>query len=202
MLIDLKSLKKNQIYSIFTQAIIPRPIAWILSDNGEGTFNLAPFSYFNGLSSDPPLVMFSVGKKRDGSKKDTWRNIESRDRFLVHIPGRLNAEEVIASSKPLDFGHSEITEFHISLEKNPGLPLPMVKGSKLVFSCRRYQIMEIGNTPQGLIIGLVESVFADDSVATMNEGRFSLDAKKFDPLARLGGDELAGLGDIFSLPRP
>ena len=80
--IDLAALGPAQVYGLMTQTLIPRPIAWVLSENSDGGLNLAPFSYFNAVCSSPPLVMISVGKKPDGSFKDTRVNIEGR-RFTV-----------------------------------------------------------------------------------------------------------------------
>ena len=83
--LDLSTLDPKTIYQTMIQCIVPRPIAWVLTDNGDRSFNLAPFSYFNGVSSRPPIISISAGKKRDGSKKDTWKNIEERTLFVVHL---------------------------------------------------------------------------------------------------------------------
>ena len=78
MEIDLDSLSANGVYHTLTRTVIPRPVAWVLSENAGGDYNLAPFSYFNAICSDPPLIMISVGKKPDGSSKDTRVNITAR----------------------------------------------------------------------------------------------------------------------------
>ncbi len=85
MIIDLGKLGSSDIHGVMTQVIIPRPIAWVLSDNGNGTWNFAPFSFFNGICSDPPLVMISVERRPCGAKKDTWVNIEERSDFVTHV---------------------------------------------------------------------------------------------------------------------
>ena len=85
MILDLSELKPAQVYFQMIQTLIPRPIAWVLSEIEAGKYNLAPFSYFNAISSNPPIVMFSVGKKPDGSDKDTHRNIAERKHFTIHI---------------------------------------------------------------------------------------------------------------------
>ena len=69
MIVELHSLTPAQVYLHMIQVLVPRPIAWVLSENASGSFNLAPFSYFNAVCSDPPLIMLSVGKKPDGSFK-------------------------------------------------------------------------------------------------------------------------------------
>ena len=99
--INFTNKPTREIYGLMTQTIIPRPIAWILTDNGDQSFNLAPFSFFNGVSSTPPLLSVSIGHKSDGTKKDTWLNIESRSHFIVHIPPAHLATSVTKTAEPL-----------------------------------------------------------------------------------------------------
>jgi len=83
MELDISSLSPNQVYHTLIQSIVPRPIAWVLSENSDKSHNLAPFSYFTAVSSDPALLMFSLGKRPDNNaRKDT----------LVNITERLNCE--------------------------------------------------------------------------------------------------------------
>jgi len=86
MLLRLDQFEAAQRYYLMSQTLVPRPVAWVLSENATGSYNLAPFSYFNAICSTPPLIMFSIGKKPDGADKDTRRNIIERKRFTVHIP--------------------------------------------------------------------------------------------------------------------
>ena len=79
MLIDFEGMDPKDAYHILTQTVIPRPVAWVLSENPDGDFNLAPFSFFTPITSNPPLLMISVGKKpTEGVFKDTRVNIEAR----------------------------------------------------------------------------------------------------------------------------
>ncbi len=205
MIIDLGKLSPNQIYYQFIQTLIPRPIAWILTDNGNGTYNLAPFSYFNGVSSDPPLIYVSIGLKPDGSKKDTWHNINERNHFIVHIPSSDLVKEVNDSSETLPFGESEISKLNLELEyfDLSLTPLPRIKKTKIAFICEKFQIIEIGNIPQGIILGLVKFIYVDNSVITIEEkNRIVVDPKKVDPLSRLGASTFAKLGELIELKRP
>ena len=117
MYVNLDALSPNQVYFSIIQTLIPRPIAWVLSENADGGFNLAPFSYFNAVCSDPPLVMLSIGRKPDGSPKDTRVNIEQRERFVIHIAHRELAKQVTESSATLDYGDSEVAR--LGLETVP-----------------------------------------------------------------------------------
>lgn len=205
MLIDLKELSPNQIYYQIIQTLIPRPIAWILTDNGNRTYNLAPFSYFNGISSNPPLIFVSIGIKPDGSKKDTWININERNHFIVHIPSVELVKEVNQSSATLPHGESELNQLNLELEYfDPSItPLPRIKKTKIAFVCEKFQIIEIGETPQGLILGYVKYIFVDDSCIEKDaKGRIIVNPKKVDPLARLGASTFATLGELIELQRP
>ena len=201
--IDFAALSGRDIYQFLIQAIVPRPIAWVLSDNGTGNFNLAPFSFFNGVTSRPPTLSISIGKKRDGSKKDTWRNIEDRSHFVVHIASVDMAQEVSDTSASLEFGESEITRNHIALSDHPAWPIPRVAKAKIALLCERYQIVEVGDGPQGLIIGKINRAFVmDELVRSRNEASLTLSPLELDPLARLGGDGYAALGRVFDVARP
>src|SRR5690606_11369943 len=89
--------------------------AWVLSESDNGSFNLAPFSYFNAIASEPALVIFSVGHKRDGSKKDTWHNIEQRERFVIHLGVKSLAEQLNETARALPAGESELARIDSQL---------------------------------------------------------------------------------------
>jgi len=202
MHIDLSELSPSKTYFAFIQTLIPRPVAWVLSENSDQGFNLAPFSYFNAVCSDPPLVMLSIGKKVDGSLKDTRRNIVERKHFVVHIAHREMAPMVTASSRELAENDSELA--HLGLQTVPfgSFPVPRLSDCRIAFACRFYQQIELGPLPQAMILAQVESIFIDDTVATVEGGRLTVDAAKVNPLARLGGDEYSTIGDVLKVPRP
>jgi flavin reductase (DIM6/NTAB) family NADH-FMN oxidoreductase RutF len=201
--IELAGLGGAQIYGLMTQTLIPRPIAWVLSENAGGGFNLAPFSYFNAVCSSPPLVMISVGKKPDGSFKDTRVNIEQRGHFVVHIPRRGQVRAVSESSATLAAGDSELTRLGLETTPIPGFALPRLADCAVAYACERWEIHEIGALPQSLILGRVGRIYLDDSLtAADGKGRLRVDAAKLDPLARLGPDQYLVGGEILRLQRP
>ena len=218
MYLDFDQLSPNQRYATMTQSILPRPIAWVLSDNGKagneeassgeansggGNHNLAPFSYFNAVCSDPPLIMISVGHKPGGDKKDTLVNIAERSHFVVHIPHGEQAALVTETSRTLAHGVSELDNTGLSLVDFDGFALPRLADCRLAFACERYQIQEIGNGPQFLILGEVKKLYVDDAVTTQdNKGRLKIDAGVVDPLARLGSSEYGTLGNVLNISRP
>src|ERR1700679_3487635 len=151
MLINCNQYSSDQLYFLMIQLVIHRPIAWVLSDNGNGTYNLAPFSFFNAIASNPPILMLSVGWKDEVLRKDTWVNISERKNFVVHIPSGEQVHDVSNSSSVLPHGVSENDQFHIPLENVEGWPCPKVKSAKIAFLCEKYAIHEIGEDPQALI---------------------------------------------------
>lgn len=203
MLLDLDEQSPGQIYHSMTQTLIPRPVAWVLSENPQGNYNLAPFSYFTAVCSDPPLVMISAGKKPDGSPKDTRGNILQRGRFVVHIGQSHQAGVMTESARPLPLGESELDTTGLNTVPFQGFSLPRLASAPVAMACELYEMQEIGPKEQALIFGRVRKIYLDDAVATLDkDGRLRVDASKVDPLARLGADEYATLGRILNVPRP
>ncbi len=203
MYFDLSQLTPGQVYVRMIQTLIPRPIAWVLSENADGGFNLAPFSYFNAVCSDPPLIMLSLGKKPDGSPKDTRVNIERRSRFVIHIAHKEQAEALTASSATLPAGDSELERLGLETVPFEDFGLPRLADCRVAYACERYRIEEIGGTPQSLILGLVKAIYVDDAVTREDDkGRIQVDAKGIDPLGRLGADQYISFGELIRVPRP
>ena len=203
MILSLSELKPAQVYFQMIQTLIPRPIAWVLSEIDQGKYNLAPFSYFNAVCSNPPLIMLSIGKKPDGSFKDTRVNIEQRKDFVVHIAHREVLEDLNQSSATLNADTSEIDLLGIETTAFDGSRLPRVTACKIAYACECYEIQELGDTPQSIIYGKVNHIYIDDDIATVSEkGRLKVHADRLTPISRLGADEFMSFGDIITLPRP
>src|SRR3954471_11670185 len=107
MRIDFSAIPARQVYQWMVHTILPRPIAWVSTLSADGRTNLAPFSFFQGVTSNPPTLMFVPVNTRDGSKKDTVRNIEQVPEFVVNLVSFSLAEKMNASSASLPYGESE-----------------------------------------------------------------------------------------------
>lgn len=203
MEIDFTQLTPAQVYRTVIQTLIPRPIAWVLSPNKNRSFNLAPFSYFNAISSDPPLIMLSVGKKTDGSFKDTRVNIEARQDFVLHIPCGSQAQTVTDSSASLANELSEVDNLQLETVPFEASPLPRIKDCPVAYYCRLFEILEMGYTPMSMIVGEIKAVYIDERIIQSNtSNELEIDAAEMDPLARLGGIQYATLGNILAIKRP
>ena len=201
VIVNSSQVSHEQMYFLMIQAVIPRPIAWVLSDNG-GSFNLAPFSFFNAITSEPPILMISVGWKDDAVRKDTWVNIQERSDFVVHIPSEEHASTVVATSAALSHGDSELTKSNLQTEYVDGFRLPRIVGPRIAFFCQKHKIIEIGSAPQALILGEIKIIWMDDAIVSTNNGRIKVDPAKLNPLARLGGAGYSSLGKTFEIKRP
>jgi len=206
MIIDFANETPLNRYHLMTQTVLPRPIAWVLSLNElrnadeNSQYNLAPFSYFNAISSEPPLLALSVGKKPTGDAKDTRKNLLSERDFVVHIASTQQADALNSTAAPLNYGKSEITAAKLELEAFPNCGAPRIKDCPVAFHCRHYDHHEVGN--QAVIYAEIMQLYIHDNNIEQHNQRYSIDAKKLDPLARLGGNFYTGLGDVFALERP
>ncbi|WP_372831777.1 flavin reductase family protein [Pontibacterium sp.] len=202
MIINLAELSPNKVYHTMTQTVVPRPVAWVLSEHENGKFNLAPFSYFNAVCSNPPVVMLSIGRKPDGSDKDTFRNIVERKRFVIHLAHPELAPQVTKSAKVLPDGESELELVDMDTVAFDGFELPRLKDARLAFACELYKLDTIGENDQNLVFGKLLRIWLDDEVvAEDDKGRMKVLADRLNPLARLGGNEYVTAGNILDIPR-
>ena len=188
-------------YQYLIGIVTPRPIAWVTTISPEGIVNLAPFSFFNAFGANPPVVVFSPTLKRDGSKKDTLRNLEATGEFVVHSSVARLAEKVNLSSRELPPDESEIalTGLHTvpSLKVKP----PRVAEAPTAMECKVLQIISTGTGPiaGNLVIGEVVMIHIHDDVL---DGNGRVDPRKLQTVARLNGDYWCRTTDLFELPRP
>lgn len=203
MNIDLTSLSAGQVYFHMLQTLIPRPVAWVLSENKSGSYNLAPFSYFNAISSDPPMIMLSIGKKSDGTHKDTRVNIETRHDFVIHIAHTQMLEALNQSSEELAANVSELEKLELETTGFEGSRLPRIKSCRIAYACRFHGIHEIGNTPQSVVYAEVNQIYVDDTIITVKDDkRIVVDADKLEPISRLGANQYMKFGEVIPLKRP
>ena len=202
MNLKLNTLAPTQIYHLMTQTVVPRPIAWALTESADQEYNLAPFSYFTPVSSNPPLLMLAVGKKPSGEIKDTTRNAHETGKLVIHIASSSSAEVMTATAATLEHNESEVTANNIELVEFEGFSLPRVKRCAVAFGCTLYKVKEVGEVPQSLIFAQIEHVYIAEEVIDNESDRLKIDALALDPLSRLGGGEYATLSNVFSVTRP
>ena len=147
--------------------------------------------------------MLSIGKKPDGSFKDTRINIEQRKDFVVHIAHRDMLQDLNQSSATLDANVSELDQLGIETALFEGSRLPRISACRIAYACECYQIHELGHTPQSVIYGRVKHIYiADDITSASEKGRLKVHADRLEPVARLGADEYMSFGDVIRMTRP
>ncbi len=202
MLLQLDQFEAAQRYYLMSQTLVPRPIAWVLSENATGSYNLAPFSYFNAICSAPPLIMLSIGKKPDGSDKDTRRNIIERKYFTVHIASIDSLNALNQSASPLDADESEVEMLGLATTEFEDFPLPRLADCKIAYACELRDIHIVGEVEQAVIYGEIKTIYLDDRIATEDDkGRIKVDVDKLQPVSRLGANEYMAPGEVVTLKR-
>ena len=201
MIIDVSSTDVVKIYRTLVEVVTPRPIAWVTTIDAEGRINLAPFSFFNAFGANPPVVVFSPGRRRDGTKKDTLRNLEIVPEFVLNAAVEDLAEPMNATAKELPSGQSEAEYAGLALEPSTKVRPPRVAASPVHLECQVRQIVPIGDGPiaANLVIGEVLLIHIDDSVLDPSG---QVDPRKLRTIARLGGDYYCRSTDLFEMKRP
>jgi flavin reductase (DIM6/NTAB) family NADH-FMN oxidoreductase RutF len=201
MLIDVSASNVLDVYRTLASVVTPRPIAWVTSVDPEGRVNLAPFSFFNAFGANPPVVVFSPTSRRDGTGKDTLRNVQATGEFVLNAAVEELAEQVNLSSMELPYGESEVELTGLTLAPSVKVKPPRLAQSPSHLECKVLQILPIGEGPiaANLVIGEVVLIHVDDSVLD-EQGR--VDPRKLRTIARLGGDFYCRTSDLFEMHRP
>ena len=200
MQFDIQNTESSALYKLLTGTVIPRPIGWVSTIDNNGINNLAPFSFFNVVSEDPPHVMFST--VRTGNKnKDTLNNILDNKQFVVNL---VTEEVVVQMNTTSQSVTSDIDEFELAgvTPINAIYIKPKrIKESLVHFECEMVHHYFIENHQNGgacIIIGKIITMHIDDTIL-MENYRINLD--KYKPVARLAGSNYSKLGEIFSIKR-
>jgi flavin reductase (DIM6/NTAB) family NADH-FMN oxidoreductase RutF len=186
------SLDRIHRYKLFTGAVIPRPIALVTTVGAQGQVNAAPFSQFIIVAVDPGLLGISIGPDPRGHK-DTLVNIRRDGEFVINtVPGHL-AAIVQQCGEDMPPEVSEIKATGLGLLGSVHVRPPRVAQSRVQFECRVERILEVGNGPNHFVIGEVLLVHVENGL----HEDCRVDARRLDPLARIGGRNYARLGDII-----
>lgn len=198
MKIDPATLSGDAAYFWQIATILPRPIAWTSTLNEDGSANLAPFSFFTGVSSDPPTCLICVSRNRHGDKKDTWRNIERTGEFVVHVVTDTLAEKMNLTSRGVAYGVDELAAAGLTRLAADKVAAPRVAESPVALECRLDRIVEVGRAATAVIIGEILLWHVRDELVV--NGR--LDMGRLDAIGRMAGSGYVRTRDRFDMPRP
>jgi len=194
MLVEPDALDAKALYRLMISMIVPRPIAWTSTISAGGVLNAAPFSYFQALSSKPPMVMISVGRRRGGDAKDTRSNIEATREFVVNLVGEGSGVRMVRTSVDYPPEVSEFAEAGLTPVPSAKVKPPRIGECAVALECRLDRVLDVGTS--GVCIGEIIAIhLRDDILAT--DG--TVDPWKLRPLARLGGASYAPLCEVVEI---
>ncbi|WP_096816976.1 flavin reductase family protein [Lactococcus fujiensis] len=191
---NVEELDERQIYKLMSGSIIPRPIAWVTTQNRSGLVNVAPFSFFNVVSSQPPLVSIAFT-----AKKDTFNNIMATKEAVIHLISSQNVKEMNLTASKLNSNESEADKYDLELIPSQRVTVPSLKNSLVRFETVLYKHIPLENDAQFVILKLKNFIFDEE---VLEESSLHILAEKLDPVARLAGNNFATLGEQWTLIRP
>lgn len=201
MEINLSTARASSIYQHLIRVIAPRPIAWVSTVSATGVRNLAPFSFFTGVGSRPPSVLFCPANRRDGGPKDTLKNILETHEFVINVvPYRL-AEAMNLSSAELPSEESEFELTGLQVSESVVVKAPGVSSSPIRMECRLLQHLALDDGPGGanIVLGEIVHLHLDDNVL---DSTGYADPVLLDLVGRLGGAAYCRTTEPFELARP
>lgn len=207
MIVSPSEIAYNELYSIMLNAVAPRPIAWVSTVSAAGRANLAPFSFFNAVCVDPPLLVFAPAmrqSKREGTisseVKDTLRNIRETNEFVVNIVTYDLREAMNLTSGEYESSVNEFELAKLTAEASNLVRAPRVAESPVSFECVLHQILDFSPAPtsSSLVIGRIVSVHIND--AHIKDGK--LDRNSLDLIGRMGGIQYTRTTERFEMVRP
>ncbi len=196
---DFESLSERERYKLMIGTVVPRPIALVTTVDENGRINAAPFSFFNCLSADPPILALGVENNPDMSFKDTGHNIRMTEVFTVNIVSFAIAEAMHVCGSKYPRGVDELK--HAGLTAVPGTKVasPYIAEAPAAFECKRHVTLELGKSRQ-IIMG--EIVYAHYRDGVVDPERLRVDPAALDAIARLGGDTCSTIRDRFEMLTP
>ena len=194
-------LKAGLSHNPLKAIVSPRPIGWISSRGRNGSVNLAPYSYFNAIAEQPPMVMFSSAPSGNTSK-DSLRNVMETKEFVVNIVSAALGDAMNISSGNFPYGTNEFTESGLAMADCETVTVPRVRAAPAALECRLWQAIELPTledvAPSTIVLGTVTGIHIADDVIV--DGK--IDVTIYQPLARLGYMDYAKITTLFEMKRP
>lgn len=197
---DLNNMPKPDVYKLLASVIMPRPIAWVISRSATGDLNAAPFSFFNILSADPPLIAISFSAAPDREGKDTYANIHDHNDFVVNLVPEELAHEMNITATNAPRGTDETKLAGLDLTPSSLIEVPRIAASPVGFECRLHQTIDTGGSS---IIVLAHVIYAHiRTEAFANLERLYIDPHKLRLIGRMhGANGYCRTTDIFTIDR-
>lgn len=195
MQLDFSTLTEYQRYKLMASLIVPRPIALVTTINAAGVVNAAPFSMFNMLGEEPPIVMISLNKHASGEIKDTAANILASGEFVVHLADEAIAEQMHACGERLPPDQSEVEKVGFTTRPSNAIKPPRIAEAPVAFECKLWEKLETES--RYIFIGKVLWLHARDELIDLENYRVRL--QNYFPVARFGASFYINTRERYAL---
>ncbi len=200
MLFDFADLSPQDRYKLLVSTVVPRPIAWVVTQDTAGALNAAPYSFFNCVSGDPPIVVIGIGGRAPGDVKDTGYNIRMTGQFVVNLVAFDTAEAMNITAIEFPREVDELAQAGLTILPSSKVAPPRIAESPVALECERHMTIEL-NHDRAIVLGRVVAMHIRDE-AVLNRERCYIDTPKLDLIGRLhGAGWYARLTDRFEMPR-
>jgi len=200
MLFDFADTSNQNVYKLLVATIGPRPIAWVTTQDVDGSINTAPFSFFNAMSGNPPVVAFGIGGRGPGDVKDTGGNIRRTGEFVVNLCSFELAEAMNITAIDFPKGIDELKEAGLTTTPSLKFKPPRITEAPVAFECERLVIVDVG-IDRAVVLGKVLAIYVRDD-CVMDKDRCYIDTPKLDLIGRMhGAGWYARTTDRFEMPR-
>ena len=200
MLFDMETLSAINTYKLLVSTVVPRPIAWVVTQDANGVRNAAPYSFFNAISGNPPIVTFGIGGRHPGDAKDTGNNIRSTGQFVVNLVNQASAEAMNVTAIDFPPEVDEFAEAGLTFLPSVKVAPPRIAESPVAFECERLIIVDVGIDRSVVLGRIVAMHIADDCI--LDAEKCYVDTPKLDLIGRMhGAGWYARTTDRFEMPR-
>ncbi|MBW2529770.1 MAG: flavin reductase family protein [Deltaproteobacteria bacterium] len=199
MRIDPSEHDSRRIYYLMMSSVTPRPIAWVSTLSRDGVPNLAPFSFYNAVTSKPPLLSVAISRRRK-QRKDTALNASSTGEFVVNVVTERHLDAMVQSSADYPPEVDEFEKAGVVAAPSELVRPPRVAEAPIAMECRTREIFEVSPGIVDLLIGEVVLFHVADDLPIDED--LHIPAAALGPIGRLGGQDYAPLGTVVQRPRP
>jgi flavin reductase (DIM6/NTAB) family NADH-FMN oxidoreductase RutF len=199
MELDLEGKHADRAYTLLASLVTPRPIAWVTTISPDGVVNAAPFSFFNVLGAEPPIVGICPGDRDDGTPKDTARNVRLTHEFVVNLVDEDLADAMNRTAASLPYGVSEIESAGLTTQPSSVIRPPRIAEAPASLECAEWGTLQIGDNR--LIIGLVKRIYVRDEL--FDPETLRIRSERFQVIGRMASpDWYCRTRDRFEMKRP
>lgn len=185
MLFDFATIPDRDRYKLMVSCVVPRPIAWVVTMSADGAVNAAPYSFFNAMSSEPPIVAIGIATRETGDQKDTGANIRATGEFVVNLVAAANAPAMNVTAYDYAPGVDEVAKAGLTTAPSTRVKPPRIVESPVAMECEHFQTIDV-SPERAIVLGRVVAMHIADE-AVMDQARCYIDTPKLDLVGRMHG---------------